>query len=560
MSRALPPGTGTGPKAGAPPVEAVAGIAWEHWGPAAFARARAEGKPVFLHIGATWCHWCHVMDQGSYPHPAVRRLLAERFVAVRVDTDQRPDVNERYNMGGWPTVAVLDAEGEVLTGRTYVPAQELAMLLASVSEAGQKWSIAPSAPEPPPEPSPGLDVVHERVRKAFDPYHGGFGDYQKFPHLGVCEWLLDRHLRGQDDGAMLTKTLDGMARGGLFDHEEGGFFRYATQDDWTEPHYEKMLEDNARFVRLYTRAAVAMNQPAWRHAAERAVRWSIATLWQDDAGAFGGSQDADEGYYSQPLADRRDPPRVDPTVYAGWNGLMVTALVRAAAAWNRPGLASLARQVGELLRTRMDAAGCITRAPAGVGGLLSDQAEVAEGWLHLWQRTGDPAWRSDAERALGWARDQLASADGGCFDGPDGGVGLLRHRRRPMVPNAAFAEACWRLGTLAGDRAWLAVARAASEAALAEGEAWGFMAANACAIRDRLDRPAVVVKVDASAAMLDPFLADGHADVLGLALDAAEAERLGLRPGHAMACSLSACARPSDDPAEVRRAVRGLLA
>ncbi|MES2638854.1 MAG: DUF255 domain-containing protein [Myxococcota bacterium] len=539
-------------------------IDWEPWGEAAFARAKAEGKPVLLHIGATWCHWCHVMDEGSYPHPAVIRLVRERFIAVRVDTDQRPEINERYNMGGWPTVAVLDAEGEVLVGRTYVPAVELAMLLSSVSEPGQRWSIAPSPPEPAPEPSPGLDVLWERVKKAYDRYHGGFGDYQKFPHAGILEWLLDRRLRGVDDDGMLVKTLDAMADGGLWDKEEGGFFRYSTQDDWSVPHYEKMLEDNARLVRLYTRAATALDNPVWRARAEGSVRWALATIWQDAGvtatlGAFGGSQDADEAYYVRPLAERGPPPRVDPTIYAGWNGLMVAALVRAAAAWDRPGLAGLARQVGEALLTRLDADGRIVRAPGGVAGLLTDQAEVAEGWLHLWQHTGDPRWRDASVRALTWARDTLGAPEGGCYDAPTG-PGLLRQRRRSMVGNTAFAEACWRLGVLTGSREWLTTAGAAADTALAEGEAWGFMAANACAVRERIDRPAVTVKVWRGPLLLREILSDAHADVLGLALDAAEAERLGLQEGAAMACTLAACARPSGDLGEVRRSIKGLLA
>lgn len=533
-------------------------IAWEPWGEAAFARARAEGKPVLLTIGATWCHWCHVMDAGSWSHPAVAAIVAERFVPMRVDTDQRPDVNERYNQGGWPTVAVLDADGEVLVGRTYVPAQELHLLLRSVSEPGQRWSLAPSLPEPPPEPPAGLDVLWTRVIRAYDRYHGGFGDFQKFPHVGVCEWLLDRRLAGKDDEGMLEKTLDGMAGGGMWDLEEGGFFRYATQDDWSEPHYEKMLEDNARLVRLYTRAATGLGRAAWRARAEDAVRWALATLWQDGAGAFGGSQDADADYYARPRAERGAAPAVDGTLYAGWNGIFIGALVRGAAAWERPGLAEIARIVGERLLARLHD-GRILRAPGGVSGLLSDQAEVAEGWLWLWQYTGEARWRDAAIAALTWARETLGAPDGGCFDAPVGGPGLLRHRRRPMLANVAYAEACWRLGVLSGEPGWIDEARRAADAALAEGEGFGFMAANAAVIRVRVDRPAVVVKSWRAPALRDAFLAEANGSVLALALGPEEAERLGLRAGAAMACSASACARPSEEVAEVRRGVRQLM-
>lgn len=538
-------------------------IPWVEWGDAAFARARAEQKPILLHIGATWCHWCHVMDQGTYTHPVVARLMNERFVNVRVDTDHRPDVNERYNMGGWPTVAILDADGEVLTGRTWVPPQEFAQLLQSVSEPGQRWSIGASAPDPVPTASVPVEAIWEAVRKGFDPYHGGFGDLQKFPHTAVCEWILDRRLSGDDDGAMLTRSLDGMAGHGMYDHGEGGFFRYATQDDWSEPHYEKMLEDTARLVALYTRAAVATGNAAWERAAQRAVSWALKHLWDDVAGAFGGSQDADEAYYAAPPGQRGAPPFVDRTIYAGWNGLMATALVRAAAAWERPGLGALALRVGELLRARIDPAGCVSRTGAGIGGLLSDQAEVAEALLSLHQYTGDRRWRDDAARAVGWAAAHLRSPDGGFYDRLPGGLGLLRHPRRPLIGNALLAEVCWRLGALgagasgagASGARWGELAGEAAAAALGEAENWGFLAANAACAAERIARPPVVVKVCESPALLAAFLADAHPEVMAVAIGRDE----GVAPGHAMACSGSACARPGADLAELRRGVRMLM-
>jgi uncharacterized protein YyaL (SSP411 family) len=546
-------------------------VRWESWGEAAFARARAEGRPVLLHIGATWCHWCHVMDEGTYTVPRVARLINERFVAVRVDTDHRPDVNERYNHGGWPTVAVLDAEGEVLTGRTYVPAHELVLLLEGVTGAGHRWSIAASVPEPL---GAGLTVaeVLRAVERGFDPYHGGFGDLEKFPHPQVCEWLLDRRIRGTDlpsvEGAptgstMLARSLDAITGKGLVDREEGGFFRYATQDDWNEPHYEKMLEDHARLVHLLARAAVP--DPQWRPAAERAVRWALATLWDDDDDAFGGSQDADEAYYSRPLAERGAPPSVDRTVVSGWNARMIQTLVRASAAWQRPGLAALALRAGAVVRARIDGAGRVSRTAGGVSGLLQEQADVAEGMLALHQLTGDDTWRDAALRALTWARDALAAPDGGFRDHLPEAVGLLRHPRRGVHANAAFADAAWRYGSLAGDAGWIAVARGAAQAALAESEGWGLLAAPAAAAAERAERPAVVVKVgvagpgpipraglDAGAELLLTRLADPHPDVLA-ARDAT------LAGGMAQACSAVACARPTDDPTRLRADIAALL-
>jgi uncharacterized protein YyaL (SSP411 family) len=520
------------------------------------------------------------MDEGTYTVPRVAQLVNERFVAVRVDTDHRPDVNERYNHGGWPTVAVLDADGEVLTGRTYVPAHELVLLLESVTGAGHRWSLAPSVPEPPGA-GLGVDEVLRAVERAYDPYHGGFGDLEKFPHTHACEWLLDRVLRGQggtgSEGAhpprdMLMRTLDAITGKGLVDREEGGFFRYATQDDWQEPHYEKMLEDHARLLDLLARADAAVPTARWREAAALALRWALATLWDDASDAFGGSQDADEGYYAQPLARRTDPPAVDRTVVAAWNGRMVAALVRASAVWERPGLAALALRAGHTLLGRVEADGRVLRTPGGVSGLLQEQADVADGFLALFQTTGDPRWQEAAGRVLGWARTALAAPQGGFHDRLPDGIGLLRHPRRGIHANAAIADAACRYAALASEPAWNDVAREAAAAALAESEGWGLLAAPAAAAAERAARTVVVVKVgcpmasgtnpalprpgvDAGADVLRALLADPRPDVLAVAV------REGSTPdGHAQACSSAACARPSADLARVRADIDALRA
>ena len=141
---------------------------WHDWSDELFERARREGRPVLLHIGATWCHWCHVMDEGSYTHPGVARLIREHFLAVRVDTDARPDLNERYNQGGWPTFAVLDADGEVLMGRTYVPAGELHLLLLGLASSDGRWSISPERPPERDRAPVEVEAVHLAVTRAFD--------------------------------------------------------------------------------------------------------------------------------------------------------------------------------------------------------------------------------------------------------------------------------------------------------------------------------------------------------------------------------------------------------
>lgn len=539
-------------------MSAATDIPWVDWGEAAFARARSEGRLVFLHIGATWCHWCHVMDQGSYTWPRVAEVLGARFVPVRVDTDVLPDVNERYNHGGWPTVAVLDADGEVLAGRTYLSGPELLALLQSFLGDGARRVVAPERPMVSSGPPVAVEAIAAAVRDAFDATYGGFGEVEKFPHVPVCEWLLDRHQRGDDQARLLVPTLDGMALRGMYDAEEGGWYRYATQDDWNVPHYEKLLEDNARLVALYARAAGVFGRPEWRRAAEAAVTWALRTLWRDDARAFAGSQDADEGYHARSLALREHPPAVDTTVFAGWNGLMVGALVRAGAAWGRPGLVGLAREVGETLRSRVDPDGRVLRA-ADVWGLLDDQVQVADAFHALGAFLGDPRWIEDARRVLQWARRHLAAPEGGLYDRVPIGVGRLRHPRRPLFGNAAFAQAAARHAALTGEVAWRSLGIAAADAALAEADGWGFMGAAAAAARERVAAPTVVVKLYEHPTLLDRFTAEAHPQVLARALGPEEAAELGLAPGQALPCTALACARLATTEAEVRRGIAMLL-
>src|SRR5581483_150392 len=242
-------------------------IGWQPWGEEAFERARREDKPLLLGISAVWCHWCHVMDETTYSDPAVIQLINERFVPVRVDNDERPDINARYNMGGWPTTAFLAPSGDVLAGMTYVPPDQMREILEQVStyyrdnretieqklaEINANRDRAASAERRREELSDQVlrDVLHS-VQDAYDPVYGGFGNEPKFPHPDAIDLLLHAYLRDGDRDAlhMARKTLEYMCRGGTYDQEWGGFYRYSTKRDWSIPHYEKMLEDNALLLR-----------------------------------------------------------------------------------------------------------------------------------------------------------------------------------------------------------------------------------------------------------------------------------------------------------------------
>ncbi|HWZ27796.1 MAG TPA: thioredoxin domain-containing protein [Gemmatimonadales bacterium] len=300
-------------------------VHWEPWGDRAFQRARAEDRPILLDIGAVWCHWCHVMDGESYEDPAVAEVLNREFVCVKVDRDERPDVDARYQravqaisgQGGWPLTAFLDAEGQVFFGGTYFPpdqnsygrpgfrstlveiarryredretvsrnAKELAGRLAQALDESGKGEAAEGT----------LVAGADQMARLFDVRYGGFGDAPKFPHPGACEFLLARWWDTREDWPreVVVKTLEGMARGGIRDHLAGGFHRYTVDGRWIVPHFEKMATDNAELLRAYCAAYAAFGTPVFRETAAGIVDWVFETLSDPDEPVFFASQDAD---------------------------------------------------------------------------------------------------------------------------------------------------------------------------------------------------------------------------------------------------------------------------
>ncbi len=300
-------------------------VHWIPWSAAALARAKAEHKPILLDIGAVWCHWCHVMDTESYDDPAVAELLNRDFVCVKVDRDERPDVDSRYQravaalsgQGGWPLTAFLTPDGEVFFGGTYFPPDDPAAgrpgflsVLRQVSRAFREQpdkiqanatAIRAHVIETLNDAKAGdvstatLTTAADQMARLFDVRYGGFGTAPKFPHPGACEFLLarwhDARLDWQRD--VVEKTLHGMARGGVRDHLGGGFHRYSVDERWIVPHFEKMSYDNSELLRAYCTAFAAFQTPLYRDVALGIVGWVREVM--SDAAAFFTSQDADVG-------------------------------------------------------------------------------------------------------------------------------------------------------------------------------------------------------------------------------------------------------------------------
>ena len=495
-------------------------IAWRTWGDEAFREARSADKPVLLAISAVWCHWCHVMDETSYSDPVVIAGINERYVPIRVDNDERPDVNRRYNLGGWPTTAFLTPDGEILNGATYVPPDAMRRYVAEVADI---WRDKRSELEPrlrelkvheadAHAQKPGdldwsiVGAIAALIRGQYDPEYGGFGREPKFPQPKLLRFLIDEYRRTQRDdvAAMLHKTLAAMASGGMYDPIEGGFFRYSTTRAWGIPHFEKMLEDNAELLAIYSEAHRTFPSAGYDRIVRDVMRWMDTVLWRDDVNAFSGSQDADEHYYTLDAAGRaaHGAPFVDRRVYAGWNALAASAYLSAANALAEHGPHDRAVAVMRTLGSRMWDGTALAHFDRGDGpelrGLLADYSAAIGTVLDEYETGEHPNALAAAADMSGAMRRTLEDpAAGGFWDAPERDApGRLAMREKPIEDGAAMADALLRLGVLTGDDGWRESALRALRGFVGEYRQWGqFAAAFGSTVARALGEPRLAVVV-----------------------------------------------------------------
>ncbi len=297
-------------------------VDWYPWGREAFDRARREDKPVFLSIGYATCHWCHVMERESFTDERVAALLNEHFVAIKVDREERPDVDAQYmtavqgltGSGGWPLTAILTPEGKPFFGGTYFPAEPRLGrpgLLTLLPRLHRAWTedreqvvasadtvagfVAGQVPaNPGPLDAGTLEDAARRLGRDHDEVHGGFGSAPKFPRPHLLSFLLRQHRRTGEPAIleMVERTLDGMASGGIHDHLGGGFARYSVDRRWLVPHFEKMLYDQALLATAYLEAHQVTGRPRHAEVARGIFEYALRDL-RDPAGAFRSAEDAD---------------------------------------------------------------------------------------------------------------------------------------------------------------------------------------------------------------------------------------------------------------------------
>ncbi len=463
-------------------------ISWLPWSAEAFDRAAREGKPVLLSITAAWCHACHEMDRTTYADPEVASLVNERFVAVRVDTDRRPDINERYNLGGWPTTAFLTAEGDLITGGTFVAADRMVGVLTRVASAAKHADHAVQraaehadhavqraaehadhAVQRAAEYAEHADLlgVIEAIFATFDEEHGGFGVEPKFPHTAPLHLAMALFREGGDDRwrRIVQRSLDAMADGGLWDATGGGFYRYCTTRGWELPHTEKLLETNADLLRAYAEAAIVFGREVDRNRCA-AIAGFVTTVLRAEAGGYRGS-DADRMLYMDGNAKA-----------AG--ALLGAATVLDDSALAREALASFERVI---LLCYKPGAGLAhySDGVARVRGLLGDQIHTAGALLDAHDVSALEPYKMMAEELTHVAvRELWDEADGGFFDraGHESDIGLLRTKRKPFVGNAEAASMLARLERTSGDAGFHARAEGALRAASAQLAGQGPLAAH----------------------------------------------------------------------------------
>ena len=396
-------------------------VHWRTWSQATLEEARIKNRLIVLSLSAVWCHWCHVMDETTYSDETVINYINENFIPIRVDADMRPDIDTLYNQGGWPSTAILTPQGEVMSGGNYIPPEEMLGRLkrafalftkdsGTIQERIEELkamkelrSTAAGEVAGAPDKSVIANIV-QTLKSSFDREHGGFGQGQKFPSPDSIDFLLAQYSRNHDADIerIVTLTLDRMSQSEIFDKVEGGFFRYATKPDWSEPHYEKMLDVNAGMIRNYANASLALGKKRYVKVLRETIGYVQANLYDAASGAFFGSQDAEESYYKKKNRTRGKEPFVDRTVYADSSSLMISALIVSHDATKDKQYLDMTIKSADFLLAKLYTTSdgmfhFFRDGTPQLKGLLSDNTLAGSALLDLYNETGDIRYLKPAQ-------------------------------------------------------------------------------------------------------------------------------------------------------------------
>ena len=418
-------------------------VAWLPWEAAAFARARAEGKPILLSVDAPWSIGCREMDRVTYGDADTVAAITATCVAVRVDADQRPDLADRYDFGALPTTAFLTADGDLLGGGTFVAPERL-------REALGRLSLVPAtlaSQQPAPEAAGGSEDVAtltDVVFATFDEQHGGFGSRPKFAHTAPVRLALDLFVESSRPLMLerAARTLDAMGWGGLYDEEHGGFCRCAAEADWTGVQNERVLTVNAALLDLYVYAGTVASNERWFARAVDLVHFIERKLIAAN-GAWRFSESAAPGRQ-----------------FSDANAVAASAMLHAARVFDDEALGKRAIEALErVLLSSYKPGGGVAHSATGVRGLLTDHVTMATATLDAWESTGNVVYRMMAEELMHFAlRTMWDGESGGFFDravDDNDPPGVPRCRPlKPFVLNCEAAIVLRRLAEAINDPAF----------------------------------------------------------------------------------------------------------
>lgn len=449
-------------------------VAWQEFSDATFQLAAREHRYVLLHMAAVWCHWCHVMEQTTYRDPAVLALIKRKFIPVRVDQDERPDLSYRYERWGWPATIMLDAQGnEIFRRQGYLPPDVFAHLLQAVIDDPSPLPDANWQPVPDPAVPRLSDarraVLQKIYLQAYDKDHGGFGESQRYLHQEDVEYALARAGESGPWADIAQRSLNGARQ--LIDPVWGGMFQYSEGPDWDKPHYEKLLNVQLAAARLFSQAYAQFHDPADLEAAKSIATYLLGHM-RSAEGAFYATQDADvsptmhgKDFYALDDVARRKTrhPRIDTHLYARENGWAIAAL---AAYFDVSGDkaaldAAIAATRWVEANRRLGESGFAHGSAAEDDAYLADSIAMAEAFLALYRSTADRAW---LERSLQTARyivAHFADAKGGFVAQrirPDA-RGMLAKPVKQLDENVATVRLLNLLAAYSGDPALRDAAR-----------------------------------------------------------------------------------------------------
>jgi len=456
-------------------------VDWYEWGPEALERSRQQDRPILLSVGYSACHWCHVMERESFENAETARLMNESFVSIKVDREERPDIDAVYmdavqamtGQGGWPMTVFLTPEGEPFYAGTYFPPEDrhglpgFPRLLSAIAEAwrtrraelaGQGRQVAAAiarattaGASSQPLTESLLTQAVQAYARALDPRWGGFSPAPKFPQPMGIELLLRCHLRGQADALpMAVTTLDRMAAGGIYDQLGGGFHRYSTDQRWLVPHFEKMLYDNAQLALAYLHAWQVTGREPYRRVVRETLDYLLREM-RDPAGGFWSAQDADsegvEGKFFtwsyEELAERGAAEALGAQPGGNWEGANVL--------WIPAGL-DAPRPAAEVLRRLFDERERRVRPGTDDKVLAAWNGLAITGFAEAGRVLGEPRYVEAAVRAGDFVLSSMR--------GPEGRLARSWRAGRAGAPGfsddyAAMAAACLALWETTFEPRWV---------------------------------------------------------------------------------------------------------